>query len=103
MARGDYQSNTPKAGGTGWKPLLVLGGVAAGLYLISPGGREWLARGKLPPPNADDELAAIAHAKGFANVEEYERAVRGVVHGLRAEGFTVVETPNAPHIAERLR
>ena len=104
MARGDYQSSAPKGGNSvGWKPLLILGGVAAGLYLFSPGGREWLARGKLPPPNPEDELAAIAHEKGFANVAEYERAVAGVVREMRAEGFTHIETPNAPHIAERTR
>ena len=102
MARGEYASAS-KGGGAGWKPLLVLGAVAAGLYLVSPGGREWLARGKLPPPSPEDELDSIARERGFANAEEYERAVAGVVRGLRAEGFTVVETPNVPHIAERLR
>jgi hypothetical protein len=82
MARGEYKATSSSGNGVGWKPLLILGGVAAGLYLISPGGRQWLRTGILPPASPDDELAAIAHEKGFANVAEYERSVRE----LRAEG-----------------
>lgn len=100
MARGEYASAS-KGGGAGWKPLLVLGAVAAGLYLVSPGGREWLARGKLPP-SPEDELESIARERGYANAAEYERLVGAIAQELKDSGWTV-ETPNAPHIAEQLR
>lgn len=104
MARGEYQS-TPKSrgNGVGWKPLLVLGGVAAGLYLFSPGGRHWLKHGFLPPPSPSDELEAIAHQKGFASVADYERAVAASADELRASGNQVFYGEHVAHLAPKSR
>jgi hypothetical protein len=87
-ADGDRGNYAAKPGG--WKPVLIVCGIAVAIYALSPGARHYYKHRVLPPhPDDERELEQIARDRGFPSVREYEEAVIAVARNLEKKGATV--------------
>lgn len=84
---GDRGNYAAKPGG--WKPVLIIAGIAVAIYALSPGARHYYKHRELPPHPDDVELEKIAHARGFSSVREYEEAVIASARELQKKGASV--------------
>jgi hypothetical protein len=91
----------PKSGS--WKTVAFVVAIGAGIYLLSPGGRHFLRRGKLPLlPPPELTLDQIARSRGFSSAQAYEEAVVAVARDIQAADARTQLRSELAHLEPRL-